>query len=247
MARSLEAIVAELGPLLADSGLELRGWFAIEASDIPAGVTAVRPEMAVLLVGNAGPAMWTVFEDSIEHDGDIGDPMDRWTERIVHSALGQIDETAVPLFPFGADVWPFQRFAVRAMGLRPSPLGILIHPQFGLWHALRAAIAFPEVQIQPQLVRKPIHPCEACNEKPCLSACPVNAFSRSGFDVRACRSYLDSSSSSDSDSGSPRGLGRTGPDCMSDGCAARNACPVGVEYRYSPEQLRFHMAAFRGA
>jgi hypothetical protein len=247
MARASERIAAELGALLADSGLELRGWFAIEAGDIPAGVTALRPGMAALLVGNAGPAMWTVFEDSIEHDGDIGDPMDRWTERIVHSALGQIEETAVPLFPFGAYVWPFQRFAARAMGLRPSPLGILIHPHFGLWHALRAAIVFPEVQIQPQLVRKPIHPCDACNEKPCLSACPVNAFSQSGFNVVACRSYLDSGSSSDSDSSGSRRHDGMGPDCMADGCAARNACPVGAEYRYAPEQLRFHMMAFRGA
>jgi hypothetical protein len=247
MARASERIAAELGALLADSGLEPRGWFAIEAGDIPAGVTPVKPGMAALLVGNAGPAMWTVFEDSIEHDGDIGDPMDRWTERIVHSALGQIEEIAVPLFPFGVDVWPFQRFAARAMGLRPSPLGILIHPQFGLWHALRAAIVFPEVQIQPQLVPKPIHPCEACNEKPCLSACPASAFSGSGFNVRACRSYLDSSSSSDSDSGnSPRHV-RAGADCMTNGCAARNACPVGAEYRYAPEQVRFHMMAFRGA
>jgi hypothetical protein len=245
MARALERIAAELGALLVERGLEPRGWFVLEAADMPLGadaLSAIRPGMAALLIGNAGPAMWTAFSDSIEHDGDIGDPMDRWTERIIHSALGQIEEMAVPLFPFGPELWPFQRFAARAMGLSPSPLGILIHPRYGLWHALRAAIVFPEVQIQPQLVRETIHPCNDCLEKPCLSACPVNAFSESGFAVKACRSYLDSNSSSDSDSTSDRD-----PDCMGEGCAARNACPVGAEYRYVPEQLRFHMRAFRGA
>jgi hypothetical protein len=247
MARTSERIATELGAMFAETGLEPRGWFVIEAGDMPAGVTGVRPGMPALLVGNAGPAMWKAFEDSIERDGDISDPMDRWTERTVRSVLGQIDEAAVPLFPFGPDLWPFQRFAARAMGLRPSPLGILIHPRFGLWHALRAAIVFPEVQIQPQLVHNPIHPCDDCAEKPCLSGCPVNAFSVSGFAVKACRSYLDSVSSSDSDSSATRASDCMGPDCMGEGCAARNACPVGAEFGYVPAQLRFHMIAFRGA
>ena len=30
---------------------------------------------------------------------------------------------------------------------------------------------------------------------------------------------------------------------MQSGCIARNACPVGAEYRYPVEQLRFHMDA----
>jgi len=246
MAGAPEGIAAELKALLRPAGLVPRGWFRLEARDIPTGETNIQPGMAALLIGNAGPAMWRAFSESVEFEGDLGDPMDRWTARVVHSALGQIDNNAIVLFPFGAEVWPFQRFAARALGIAASPIGILIHPRFGLWHALRAAIVFPQVEILPQPVRKSIHPCDECLEKPCLSACPVNAFSEDGFAVQACRSYLDSSSPSDSDSsGGARSRGH-GPDCMESGCAARNACPVGARHRYASEQLRFHMRAFRG-
>jgi len=32
---------------------------------------------------------------------------------------------------------------------------------------------------------------------------------------------------------------------MSGGCLARRACPVGQYYAYEPEQMHFHMLAFR--
>jgi hypothetical protein len=34
---------------------------------------------------------------------------------------------------------------------------------------------------------------------------------------------------------------------MLHGCLARRACPVGQEYRYSDQQIGFHMRAFRRA
>jgi epoxyqueuosine reductase QueG len=142
----------------------------------------------------------------------------------------------MPLFPFGPELWPFQRFAMRAMGIKPSPLGLLVHPQFGLWHALRAAIVLPGMQVKVPAPHEVIHVCEKCDERYCLSACPVSAFTSSGFAVDACRGYL----------AGPATLpgGMTGPDCMGEGCAARNACPVGLEWRYGQAQIRFHMAAF---
>jgi len=72
------------------------------------------------------------------------------------------------------------------------------------------------------------HPCDRCSDKPCLAACPAGAVTRDRFDVPACRTFLGS-----------EGEGT----CMDGGCLARNACPVGVDYRYAPEQLRFHMEA----
>ena len=35
------------------------------------------------------------------------------------------------------------------------------------------------------------------------------------------------------------------PACMDLGCRARDACPVGRDYRYAPGQANFHMQAFR--
>jgi hypothetical protein len=222
---------------MAGQGLEPRGWFGLEAADIPAGAE-LEPGAAALLIGNHGRAMWHAFAASPEFSDGRPDPMDRWTRRVVLGALAGLPQPSRALFPFGADLWPFQRFAKRAMGLKPSPLGLLIHPQYGLWHALRAAIVFPQIDAPEPQVRELIHPCDACIEKPCLNTCPVNAFSPSGFAVTACRSYIDGPISSQSDS--------SGPDCMNEGCAARNACPVGAEWRYGEAQLRFHMDSFRG-
>ncbi len=66
-------------------------------------------------------------------------------------------------------------------------------------------------------------------DKPCISACPAGALERLQFDVGRCRSYLRTEA------------GRGG--CLEHGCLARDACPVGQDYRYPPEQLRFHMSA----
>jgi hypothetical protein len=214
-------IVSQLSALLGAHGLEPRGWFAIEAGDIPAGSTMVTAGSAGLLIGNHGPAMWDAFSRSPEYADGAPHPMDRWTRRIVEAALPQLGRPAIALFPFGGEVWPFQRFARRAMGLQSSPLGLLIHPQYGLWHALRAAIIFPSLaSVTPVHAGK--HPCDDCADKPCLNTCPVGAFSGDGFAVAACRAWLATSTA---------GPDRMGPDCMGHGCAARNACPVGREWR----------------
>lgn len=231
-------IEGRLAPTLGVHGLEMCGWFAIEASDIPVGSDDIDPGMRALLIGNHGRAMWEACSRKAEFYDGLANPMDRWTRRVILAALAELPDRATALFPFGAKLWPFQRFAKRAMGLKPSPLGLLIHPQFGLWHALRAAIVFPDLDFGGAFTPKVIHACDHCAEKPCLSACPVNAFTETGFAVAACRSWLDGAQSSQIDSRKP--------DCMADGCAARNACPVGQQWRYDEAQLRFHMTAFRG-
>ncbi|MBP1857224.1 Fe-S-cluster-containing hydrogenase component 2 [Rhizobium herbae] len=112
--------------------------------------------------------------------------------------------------------------------MKASPLGILIHPEYGLWHGYRGALGFAHV-LPAAAPAVDAHPCDHCPDKPCLSSCPADAILPSGFQIKPCRAHLRTRE------------GQTG--CMAGGCLARNACPVGAEYRYSTEQLRFHMAA----
>ena len=123
---------------------------------------------------------------------------------------------AIPLGIFGAGL------------LGWSPLGLNIHPTYGLWHAYRAALLFP-VAFDLPVPRSGAHPCDSCLAKPCLSACPVHAFSPAGYDVPACAGHLKTS---------------RGEACMSRGCLARHACPVGQGLGYAPAQAEFHMRAF---
>lgn len=205
----------------------LRGGFHPDSEDGVPPLPDGRPARTLLMLGNAGPALWRVFRRSPEFGDDAHDPLDRWTRRVAGGIAGRLGAAA--LFPFGGPPWhPFQRWAIRADTVASSPLGILIHPEFGLWHAYRAALAFERrLALPPRADRA--SPCTSCRDRPCLSACPVGAFSARGYDVEACVRYLDS----------PSGL-----DCMRQGCRARRACPVGAAYAPEPAQAEFHMRAF---
>ncbi len=188
------------------------------------------PGETLVLVGNAGPDMWAAFDGVRGDYADRTSPLDAWVSDVlaeVATALG-----ATPLFPFGGPPHlPFQRWAQQAEPVYPSPVGVLIHPAFGLWHAYRGALAFAEKLPLPQTDTRP-SPCETCLDKPCLSACPVGAFASGIYDVPACVGHI-----TDTDN----------TDCMPRGCAARRACPVGQEYLYAPAQAEFHMRAFSNA
>ena len=126
---------------------------------------------------------------------------------------------------------PFQQWAQRADTVWPSPIGLLIHPESGLWHAYRGAFLF-DWPVSGLPARAQLEsPCVTCRDQPCLTTCPVDAFTIEGYDAAGCARHVRS--------------GRE-PTCLDDGCAARRACPVGVSYRYEPDQMRFHMRAFVG-
>ena len=137
----------------------------------------------------------------------------------------------VAVSPSDKPYLPFQQWAMRAEGLRPSPLGILMHPEYGLWHAFRGALLF-DVEIPVPEVKAPIHLCDQCVEKPCLKACPVWAHSHAGFDYAACLDHV---------------LSANGRACLEHGCLDRNACPYGAAYRYSADVQAFYMNAFARA
>ncbi|MCB1461057.1 MAG: hypothetical protein KDJ90_01200 [Nitratireductor sp.] len=240
-----------LSVALARFGLITRGGFNFDNREaVPAGPSGA-PARSVLLVGHGGGTIWPHFSGWLAgQEESPANPLDTWSAAILREVAGAFGARAV--FPSDKPFLPFQQWAMRAEGLRPSPLGMLIHPEFGLWHAYRGALLL-DVEIQIQRDDAPVHPCECCIEKPCLSTCPVSAFSQSGFDVATCRSWLDSStswndsSSSHADSIASGGASMKGADCMNAGCRARNACPIGHEYRYCDAQLRFHMASFARA
>jgi NAD-dependent dihydropyrimidine dehydrogenase PreA subunit len=145
---------------------------------------------------------------------------------------------AVDIYPSSPPLLPFQRFSRRSEPVHPSPIGLLIHPRWGLWHAYRGALVFERrielpasepSPIEPSPINSKASPCEACTAKPCLSACPVHAFSGGSYNLGACVSHVRSAA---------------GAACREGGCLARRACPVAGEFRYVIAQARFHTEAF---
>jgi len=222
-----------MNPTLADVraalerwGLSYRGAFHPAPEDFPD-----RSEVGTLvLAGFTGNRNWQRFKLSPEAQDGAPDALDRWSERVIGGLAQELGATA--LFPFQGPPWlPFLAWAQKAEPLHPSPLGMLIHPDWGLWHAWRGALAFRERFALPPPDRRP-SPCDSCADKPCLTACPVGAFTPRGYDVESCVVHISSAH---------------GADCMEQGCRARRACPVGVEHRYTPDEAAFHMGAFRAA
>lgn len=213
---------------MGQAGFTPRGAFHPgEDGDVPP-LAHGRPTGTLVLAGNAGPAMWRAFAASdIARDGKA-DALDRWTRAALERIAAGIGATA--LFPFGGPPYnPFQRWAQRAEAVHPSPIGPLIHPDYGLWHAYRGALAFAEKLDLPPRDDRP-SPCESCADRPCLATCPVGAFTEKRYRVKDCAAHIASDA---------------GEDCMTRSCRARRACPIGRDYTYGPEQSRFHMGAFR--
>ena len=181
----------------------------------------------VVLAGMTGERGWEAFLASAEF-GSSPDPLDRFSRRVLGELAAALGAQA--LFPFGGPPFlPFLRWAQRAEPVQPSPMGPLIHPDHGLWHAYRGALAFAErIELPPRDERP--RPCDTCVDRPCLATCPVHAFSDAGYDVPACIGFL---------------AGAEGGRCLEGGCLARRACPVGKPY--PPAQQQFHMVAFMHA
>lgn len=203
-------------------GLFVRGGFEPEPRDNVPPLRDWRETRAVVLVGSAGPAMWRHFQEQRPAGPD---PLDRWTAHKLREVSARFGASAV--FPFDRPFLPFQRWLRRTEPCRVSPLRILIHPEYGLWHAMRGALLFGEpVDLPAKLQGDP--PCKGCAGRPCMTACPVDAFSARGLDTARCAKHL----------ASPEGR-----DCMLHGCLARRACHVGRAYQHGADQAAFHMSA----
>jgi len=217
-------MIDRLNSILGDSGLFVRGGFypgpGDGVPDLPDGGEAG----TVVLIGNAGPDMWRVFER--EADLSHRNPLDSWLRPIIDDAARAVGAHVV-LPNSGPPFVPLQDWAARAEPVNRSPVGILIHPLFGLWHVYRAALLFADcLELPPR--DDAASPCETCVARPCLKVCPADAFLPDRFDAPACVSHVES---------------EAGTNCRDRGCLARRACPVGRDYLHVPDQQMFHTAA----
>jgi hypothetical protein len=221
-------ITDDIGRTLDGTGLILRGCFYPEAADGVSDLPDGRSARTVAIIGNAGGALWERFAVACPEPAGRN-PLEDWLAPILRGIAARVGGHAV-LPKDGPPYPPMQHWAKRAESVHSSPIGILIHPEYGLWHAYRGAILFPGRHAFAPRRDRP-SPCESCAERPCLSTCPVGAFSADGYDVGACVARLGD---------------RMGVDCRN-GCLARRACPIGRDYLYPLAANRLHMAAMARA
>ncbi len=165
------------------------------------------------------PLFWRHFEQSSEFSDRDPHPLDRYSKHVINALGEEFGLDAV--YPSdGPPFAPFIDWALKAEGVYLAPIGLLVHVEFGLWISFRGAL-----KLAGAPKRSSVDPCENC-ARPCLNACPVEAFSHGEYDVERCRGYLQSGS----------------VDCWQ-GCLARRACPA-AKIERSVEQNTFHMKAF---
>jgi hypothetical protein len=222
VALGLEELTRELD----GTGMAFRGAFHPSPGDgVPPFADGTKTGTLVLL-GWTGGDQWPVFAASPEACDDLPDPMNRWSKRLIDGVAAKFGAAA--FYPFGGPPWlNFQSWALKAEPVHRSPLGVLIHPQWGLWHSYRGALGFRQrLMLSPREAAP--HPCERCADRPCLSACPVSAFAANHpYDYAACLHHLEGA----------------GEDCRARSCLARRACPIAADRRYCEPQASFHMRA----
>jgi ferredoxin-like protein FixX len=175
----------------------------------------------LILLASGGSMFWPIMKQDPGVKMDQPDPVDNYTIRALGNFFGN---DAIIVYPTNRLI-PLQALGKLAGWHYDSPLGLGIHPVFGLWFAYRAVIMsradFTPLASELDVQTGP--PCQSCRDKPCINACPASAAVKSGFKVQLCSDYRMEPDSS----------------CHSR-CISRLACPVGRDHRYLPEQMAYH-------
>lgn len=133
--------------------------------------------------------------------------------RVIEHELGRLGLRARRIDPCD-DRLPFGPLGEAAgFGVVSPVSGMLLHPDFGPWLRVRAALLLegePFGVAADASLPSSFKPCCGCSQ-PCVAACPTRAIVGDGStDYRRCADY------------------RWTGGC-DDGCRARQACPVGAE------------------
>ena len=192
---------------------------------------------SAVVFANGGRLFWDCFMEDIrkypKHLSNHEHPIDDFVSRCIQLVDPtppssrrwiQCSETAEVFLDF--------RVLGKDAGLgHESPLGLLIHPRYGLWVSMRMVLLTTEaVEITetidgiepPDTTLMVSNPCTRCAEKPCIASCPAGAVTKDGWAVQTCASFHE-----------------TSEQCIGK-CHSRLACPVGKEHRHSPLQQLYH-------
>ncbi len=219
---------------LVSAGLNARGVLSARRYDalVPEAwrSSALLPAArSILVLASGGRAFFEAFRRSPEARRGGPDPLDTYTRRRVEALsdeLSRSGEASRAAFAFERRGGVYADFVAlaRAAGLgAPSRLGLLVHPRFGPWLALRALL-LTERAVPETPERADFRPCEGC-PAPCAAACHGAAVAPGGFDAAACAATR----------------GRE-PACHLR-CDARRACVLGPEHAYAAEAEAHHMRA----
>ncbi|MFO1051132.1 MAG: hypothetical protein U1F36_02815 [Planctomycetota bacterium] len=183
----------------------------------------------VIVLGTGGPESFSRVKrragGALREPHPRYHPIDDWSRRIAEALAARLRDAGHDCelaLPTGRRPLNFRQLAEAAgLGVVSPVLGHLLHPRFGPWVSLRAALLVdgrPFGRVTTPALD--FAPCCGC-PRPCVTACPVAVYrDPARADHEGCARH------------------RIGGGC-DEGCAALHACPLGHEHRYSAEEERF--------
>jgi hypothetical protein len=210
----------------ASTGLNLFGIVDAERFDawqpLEQRTTSIRPDCGtVIVLGSGGRASaWNPLEPNARLVPGTPPaaviPFERVAAQELASMLLCRSMRCRLVEPVAGQRLNFARLAEAAGFGTVSPVsGLLLHPEFGPWVRVRAALLLdgrPFGPVADASITDQFQPCCSC-AKPCLTACPVSVHDGLGNqDLTRCAEH------------------RHRGGCIS-GCGSRRACPVGAEHR----------------
>ena len=215
-------------------GINLQACFELNQmpQELQAEISKQVPESAefkyMALFGNGGTRYWQSVQNDLNDDAH---PVDsffiRSAERLFGNAKNNVSDYKI-VYP-GNHFVPLQQLGKLAGWHHDSTMGLGIHPEFGLWFAYRGVVLFncdDTRDFKPYLehtAQSAESPCDSCEDKPCIPACPAKSITEARYDVSLCTDYRMSTDSS----------------CQYR-CISRQVCPIGKKHRYLSDQLKYH-------
>ena len=174
-----------------------------------------------LLIGNTR-ALWDPFVAACRADAALAsdaNPIERYCETHIGAAVADLPGVAVRWAHGAPPHLPIQYLAVCSGLAAMSPAGLCIHPRYGPWFALRAAVTVDRAGPPGEPPDAPL-PCADC-----AHAC-LPPFERARVAQAGAADLADT---------------------WRLWLAVRDACPAGRGYRYGDAQIRYHYAKDRSA
>ncbi len=224
---------------LADAGFELC-WPVAVTADLPGLAPEPGPARLGLLIGN-NRSLWPLFLGALAEQTQLGleeHPLDRWVEKRLVEVLQpspdarSVAPVAEPDAPLEVaelgrcrlyfahrkaygQYPPLQRLVATSPEAGMSPCGLVVHPVYGPWLALRALLV-TEYSLQNDLPRRAPPPCAGCLA-PCQSPFTHALQESAKWPAASCVREL-----------------------WREWLSVRDACPLGQAQRYTDNQIVYH-------